>query len=439
MMYCDRLAEITRGGEKMDCSQLSRFTYCFLNAVYVDDFDVAKVYEVVFSDADFREIGLLRVEQGAMRELCSAVANVDFSFDSGFLKCNPHVARLRITSVVMDGMGVLINENHSIHSLYGLLYEGQKNGFYVVNDDYAESVLSTGNGFDDGDSAGPFCFMTHFRNIRFSQSSMSVYVQMRNKDGCYNRMLVVPDNGIMHMNSFYFLVPADNSFSQNGCKFISQVCIDKRHFSLFCAELLGIYDVDSVLSGALVNKAFCIRQRCYNAQIALKDLSQSIWRSLSGDEDKESLPWVGGSKSYADGYGVTFDSSIKLLKRSDRLELQEYVIQKVIREHMSFAEFKQLTAESRMNILQRYVCMCMAAVFEYASCSESIDLLEAANQMINGQKDSVFICDLFLYRIRLYLYMSGKSIVTDRAHPALFGGNEVDFTVVQEGHYYGIV
>lgn len=413
----------------MNYEQLKKFHFCFLNVVYVDSSDAIEVYEVVFSDSNFQETALLRVELPELLKISSSGFVTDFNFKEDFLVCNPHVSRLRNSSIVAKTLDRLICVKHA-DTIYDLLYEGLQNDFYVISDSYAESIADGGVDDENG-----FCFITHFRNIRFSRSSMTVYVPMRKQDGLYNKMLIVPENKIMKMNAFYFIADAGYALKTNDFSLVSQIDLNNKKYNLYLAEMLRIYDASMILAGPLINKACCLRQRVYNASTALDEFRNEIWLSLEGKENG-GMQWAGGNNCYTSWYGVQFTNSIPVMTKKQKKLLRDYVLDKMVMGCMTVSEFKKAVSSSKMDQGNKFVCMCFAYALAGADAEDSVGLLDSINAYNDKLKDMLFRYDLFLYRIRLYVYVSHESLIHDWRQPILFGGNETDYTTVQEGFYY---
>lgn len=435
----------------MNFNDLKQYKYCFLNVVYTGDDGKTKAFSIVLADESFHRVASTHVDLETLKRFAEMFTITDFDFSAGYFRCNPNVVQKKYNEVIAECLGQIITEEHDSYTFFDLLYEGQQNGFYIINDEYAECLenreVSHINAFSNSaktdkqkETAADFYYISPFRSILFSQSSMTSYVRMYNSKGCYNKMLVTPVNHVPKLQSFFFIVPYEYAFERKNCNFIRSVELDGKKYKLFHVTLLSIYEMHTILSGALVNKAVSLRHRCYNACEALSAFQKHIWESLDDSAAcGEKIAWIGGQKSYNDGYGVKFKTSMKMLTKIERDNLCEKVVDTVIRAHAPISKFKREIINSSMNSIEKYVCMNIILGLEYSACNENIDLLEAVRQVMHSQRDKLFLCDLYLYRIRLYLCISGETLVQDLAHPFLYGGNETAFTIVEGGRYYGAI
>lgn len=411
----------------MNVSELeSSYRYCFLDMVYTDSNDKPLFYEVALSDTKFKTLALLRTGLENLQVLYGSSLITDFEFQDNYLVCNPNVRRAISNTIVYDTVDKLQVDSTDYYTIYSLLTEGYENGFVILDKRVVEC-----RGNWDGTSVSPFS------SIGFSESTMTVYVNMYNEDGMYRNILISMNDGVLQLHPFYFGVPSSYTFSQTGCEFVKQMMINGELYSIYSVDIFLIYDSNVLTSYSLINKAVNLSYRYKQSLLALKDFSEIYWELLEMPEDDSSkISWVGGSKSYESYYGISFKSTCRKLSADSRREIVNNAVKKSIELKCNLDAIKAFVESCHMTSLNKHIFMRIALIFVTDAKYQDSKLLQIFSSIKHSDETMLFYYGLFLYRVRSYLYLSNRSIVNP-TYPIISGGNEIDSTVVTEGFNYG--
>lgn len=405
--------------------------YCFLETVYTAP--SVDTYEIIQCDRSplFANITLQRVPLAEMQNM---VANpnliCNFSFDDGFFKCAPNVKRLPLNNLI-DTSGTQITEVHEADSgLLGLLFEGALNNFCLLGKDSVDSLVENG-----ADCLTNATDIVPFTNIKFGQTTMSVYAQVIGADEIYNLMLVTLVNGVLRLTPFYFITEQAASVKTLGCQLVKEISVNGKPMLLWHSGMLSIYNEGDIISENLINKAACTSARQRAVVETLNDYLEHCWKFLNANEAEKKLSWVGGNKSYHSQYGVTFKSSVGKLSVSEREVVINTVLEEFSLKCNTVQELNILLREYAWSPLMKFVAknFFLAVTGEFTDTTEMIKRVQSVRDY--AMKD-LFFSDLFLYRIRTKSYVMHIHI-TDPMRPIICGGNEVETTFIQEGFFYG--
>lgn len=390
--------------------------YAFLNIVYCNQSANEKIYEVVFSTFDFEFVSVYRTDIEGLKALAEDdTLCVDFAFEDGFLKCADvrQVQNVDTKSFQMNKEIVFLNSEDG--SVLDLIKCGAKHSFKVVDKCVADSCSWTGNGI-----AG-------FDKIRFSQSSMSVFVRMVTGNEMRNLYLVKLDRGMLAVEPFMFIVPLDAHVTPPVSIYVKNITVNNIEYRLYRVNSYRVYKDLGVISHALINKAACMRNK---HESAIHVLSLYSDRMFLHEENK--LKWVGEKKRQTAFWGVNFKSSIPKITKNDANGLLT-IFEEEYPKCREIEEFSQRLKERGLNqlcinILVQLGNACSAA----KTPSELFDFL---NQIIAQHRSRLLNLDLYLYKIRVFLFFSGKHL--SYGEP-LCGSNEFrSYTIVEEGLHYG--
>lgn len=390
--------------------------YAFLNMVYNNQSTGEKVYEVVFSTSDFEFVSVYRTDIEGIKALSEDNdLYVDFSFEEGFLRCadvrqvqNVDTKDFQLNKEIV----FLAGEDDSVLDLIKL---GAKHGFKVIDGSIANEDSWVGNG------------IVGFDKIRFSQSSMSVYVRMVVGDTLKNLYLVRLDKGMLSVEPFTFIVPLDAAVIPPVSVYVRNIRINNIEYRLYRVNSYRVFKELGVISPALINKAACMRNKHESAINIL-----SVYRDKNFLPEKEKLIWVGEQKKPSAFFGVNFKSSVPKITKKDAEALLT-VFEEEFPKYRDIGEFSRRLEERGvnqlcMNVLVQLGNACGAA----KTPSELFDFL---NQIIAGHRSRLLSLDLYLYKIRVFLFFSGKRLGCGMP---LCGSNEFrNYTIVEEGLHYG--
>ena len=150
--------------------------FCFMNKIYTR-IDKPDIYELAMTDLHFSFVILYRTED--LRSILDYGYFYDFSLDEDYVMCNP---QMHVSSG--DSLYESEIENFLVvdfkDSIFSFLARGSEQNYVFLNDDVvADTQDWTGYG------------VTYFHNVKFSKSTMSIYVMLSAKDGVFNKMLVI--------------------------------------------------------------------------------------------------------------------------------------------------------------------------------------------------------------------------------------------------------
>lgn len=404
---------------------LTNLQYCYLNRVYVDSNDVSQLYEFTLSDSYFLNVCTYITDLEGLRKLAENESlSKDFSLDAGFLKCD-NVPRVENNNLVKEAIGIPSYVRDLEYSFYTFVQTAVEHDFLIVDDSILDCERFNG------------IKVSNFKNIRFSQSTMSVYFPLVNEEGLRNKHLVLLEDGLLRLNVFHFAVPAEynNQFKENGCVYCSRMFINNSEYVIYRMDELPIYPYAYVTAGNVINKAVSVRERSKAIVEVVTDYI-SFCNGVLGNNDNSKLPWAGGNNSYSSGYGVTLTSSLTLLKRTDRSAILDRVLGEIFPEMDSYTAAVEYIkngggsqlAKACLNVLS-FICFSGKNVTEQLAYAVAVK---------NKYKTEMFYADLFLYQVRVATYVR-RIHLANPINPVLQGSDEAAYTIVNEGFYYGDV
>lgn len=403
--------------------------YCFLNNIYCDNAEPV-LYELILSDEQFTRTSLFRVSLPELRQVYTETKAIkDWYFDGDYLKCNSEIDEVPITDIIAETKGQLISCNSDESSFFEFLRVGESHGYLVVTGNVAKS-----QGDWDGAEISPF------RRIHFSASTMTSYVQIFSSEGLRNLMLVVINDGVLSMNEFYYAVPEEEvqSIVSDGHVFPGQYVCHKRingaEYRIYNSGMLPIYENSMILSKPLINRAMNCRMRADDVVHAAKRFISGFFSQL--DTQSEEIKWVGGTKDYRTKYGVYFKSARKPASRKSLDSLIQLCVRDIMPKCNSFTEAVQELDEQGLNTDGRFIAKMLVAGL-FASRDNSGDSMLAGITLLQDTTErSVFYADLFLYQVRVYMYLTQYMFLGFGYNSrVLAGGCETNSTIIEEVFY----
>jgi len=389
--------------------------YAFINRVYTDSDGNSKVYEVVFSNMDFSAVSIGHFDYDGLLRLSADSSLIrDFVFEGQYLKC-ADVQHVLLNAVVEGSLNketVYLDDPDD--TVLDLLKAGVDGGFSVVDDRVCGSDEWTGNG------------LVNFSNIRFSQTTMSVYVRMVFGNGIRNLHLVRMQRGVLEAMPFKFIVPSSYTKKPPASKFIKKIKVNNKIYDLYVSCADNVFKDIVILSPVLVNKASCLHEKYLSVINVMKEC---LRQSLS---DGQKLNWVGEKSEKEVFYGVNFKCSIKHLTRKDATDILN-VFFGALKDAKSEDEFYGRIPE-KMPPLSMFIIRQLYRMV--AGSRDGAEVISTLNDVIQYYSKRLFEVDSFLYKTRVYMFFTGiKLTVVD---PVIFGSNEPGcYTVVEEGLHYG--
>lgn len=395
------------------------------------------LYECNLATDYYLEISIIRTDLKGLKELEEEIPIIDFSIDSGYLKCRPDIERVLVNPMVFESQGKEIYFTKKESTLCDLITEGVLNDFILFDSDVIEK--------DDFRLQTKGTGIVPFYKIKISKSTMSVYTKMTVKEGIYNRMLVKPVNGKLELVPFYFGVPIDKTFSEVHCKFIKKIEYNGIFYNIWSASELALYSDFELISDSLINRAVHDLELCQSLQNAYSELSSLLWSLMSDKNEKsQDLNWIGGSSSYQSHLGTYFVCNVDHLSKDDAAHLINNIL-KVISEGMDIQEkaFKYIQSKNNLNHFAKFTALKLFDfIYKNLNRESDLDILSSEDIAVLAYEEEkewealALLCSVFLYRIRVYVYLYHHSLCR---YPNIYltGGAVSTYTIVKEGFFYG--
>ena len=173
--------------------------YCYLSKIYESSSGESKLYECVLCDETFSDIAIYRVDLDTLKGLANDHKLIkNFVIEDGYLRCE-NTTRQLLNNLIESSKGKYIRKRDTkLYSFYDFVRNGIKTECYFVHPDYALADNSLdGIGF------------SHFKNIRVSESTMSVYCNILTEEGLKHLSLIRLENKKLVMNNLFVAVPDD--------------------------------------------------------------------------------------------------------------------------------------------------------------------------------------------------------------------------------------
>lgn len=372
-------------------------------------------YSVVECDNRFIDMKtkLLTAEELAVE---SAGCNrCDFKIEDGVLKYNPMLRVITMDDQLFQKLRYGTNETNgpSDGTLYNLLVRG-------VNERYV---------FLDGDLEHGWCNgqgVAYFSSIKFSHSTMSVYVPLVQSAGCYNKMIVQPEDSTLKFIPFKFGVANAETYIP-GCHSLNrQVMVNNESYWLWETDELSVYDGETWVLAGLINQCEADSVVYSSCLVAIQDHLDSLTQS-------EPLSWAGSEASYASAFGVYFTSSCKKLSTSVRQKIENSIYATLMAGGSEDDAIKKTCAMLRetKNLTRTAVYTTHVLTRVAAQATELSKAFEAGWSAKEQLKSLIFWCNLYTYRVRTLVYL----VKYDLSQQPLTGGNTVEFTSARS--YFG--
>lgn len=385
--------------------------YAFLNAVYTDNDDNSEIYEVVFCTEDFTKDSVYRTNLEGLKQLSAREGLTrDFYFDGDYLRCTelPRVIMNDIVKQTVDKEQICLDFNQHSGTMLNFLKFGVVNDLYVLDDRVV--------GYEEWLGSG----LTGFKRIKFSQSSMSVYVHMVFENTIRNLYLIRMEGQKLKSLQFYFAAPKGKKIPEEYGEKIKSMKINNKDFDVYMSKELSLFEDVGILSPALINKACTLRTKLTSLENVLK---------LFINSDRKNLQWVDSGVS---GHsGVLFESSLDNITRGKAVPFAEKIME-IRSECGTVDEFvKRVNVSYDHSSLSYFIIMLIGKqLYKYEDSTSLIAELQNLNESIS---ELIFNADLYLYRIRLYLsYTNNSFLLRSRI---LSGSDENAYTLVKGGYY----
>ena len=399
------------------------YKYCYLDTIYTNDSNEIEYYNLTYCNKDYTKVKSVCLPESEIGSVFSQGLVLDFGIENGYLKCGD------VKNYPASCLGQEVSFNLEEDTLYSFINIGAHNDYIVLDDSLIECDAYKGIAY------------SKFKNIKFSRSTMSVYVSIYDAASVgtkmYNKMIVVENDGNLEFQPFYFGVPVEKkeSFNKhNACfEFVKEMVINNEEYLIYTCKDLAVYPYSYCMSGSVVNKACYESNKLHNIVKALNCLIKTINDSLGVNTDTSYL-WVGGNKGYQSKYGIVFKSMSLAMTSADTQDLVLTAIREYKGKYGSFEEAKIALINSLYKREAKNAMM--PILYALYSASDIANVVEIARQLLVGYTLSILEVDMFLYRIRIAAYVRGLRLVP--VGEAVLSGSEIDtYTKVSTGLLYG--
>lgn len=386
-----------------------------LSAIYVCN--GVKYYEIVAYDNTFVKIQsyvltiqqLIKFVEGVNPAFC------DFRIVQGILECNPTVTEIPITQDLLHDVLATNGEELQInqYSLYRLLEFGVQNDLLVLNS-VDDDELQAGYG------------VARFKDIKFSESTMTVYIQMHNADGIFNKMITTANEGTLTFRKFF--VAAKNSTAVPGCVDLKKsIILHNVEYHLFETDELCIYDESVRFIPGVLNQA-CFESVVFKTLSSMcKDFIQGITSCISTTD--ASSAWVGGSKDYKSSKGVWLKSSLKPLTTRERKLIEDVALRSETDDCAALQS--EVYERVKYSLPQNRLVSVSVKIFaelltEQGDLTDKVDYALLRKTSFDKR---VFWADMYAYRVRTITFLHKRKL-TQVGAASISGGCNQEFTVV---------
>lgn len=371
---------------------------CFLNKIYVRESN-NDIYEIALVDDTYTTVQLMRVND--LHDICDFIETRDFSLDDDYLLCNPNVITVPGDSIT--DINTIVGEKCD-DSIFSFIIDGVRNNYVVIDD----SVISSENSDD--------CIfgISYFRNIKFAETTFSIYLQMVNESGIYNKMLVTEENNRLTFHPFYFGVPAGQPCMYGSFK--DRRIVNNIEYDVYYIDFLPVLNSTSmIVSAPVINSAMQQSEKFKFCILALSDLMHDLYVV-----SESNVEWAGGNNNYTSAYTIQFKSTMRKISKRARTDITDSIL------HGACPIYAE---DERVKLLH--------GVLDSLNRDKTgMPTLDSLNTMVASLKTLSVFSGAYIASLRYYLYCSHKSIresIGATGTTILYGGNSEFGTIVEEG------
>ena len=289
--------------------------YCYLNKIYENSVGESKLYECVLCDETFSDVAIYRVDIEELKGLANDASLVkNFAIEDGYLKCE-NAKRQMLNNLIESSKGKYIRKRDTkLYSFYDFVRDGIKSGYYFVHPDYAlDGNVLDGIGF------------SHFRNLKVSESTMSVYCNILTEDGLKHLNFIYLQDKKLVLNNLFVAVPAGSTLIPPGkiatAEAMGSITINHADFQLFSVVGLSIYNPGMIITDSLINKASVEYAKAKNVNNLLSDYSETFSK-----QKIDGVKWAGKNGSHAAPYFVGYTAMMLMPTRAERTAILQAVL-----------------------------------------------------------------------------------------------------------------
>ncbi len=403
------------------------YNYCYMRSILTDIDNRTRGFCLIFCDNKFKQIGVLNTDVEGLKKIATNTELIkDFSIEDNYLKCD-NVSRMPITSEDLKTFGNLIDCSSYEKTFLDFLEFGNDNNFFIVDKSITELQDYTGVSF------------TSFRNIEFSQSTMTIYCKLISNDTIHNQMLVALNGQNLEITQFYFAVPISvklPDWLETFCvKELHECTLNNMEFVLYEMQGMPIYISNMLKSSALINKAATLKVKYRNIIEVIKGF-KSVLHTMLGYQGQESkLEWTGGSNSYKSAYGVYLKSSWPFFNKASVSKCVDWYVELLERYASEPDKVVQIIETDSVNEMTK-----LALLTVHRLMLSDLDLTQVllnCENTINDLQQMRLSCDIYLYKMRVFAYFKGTRLAP-AANSILQGSDENAYTIVEHKLSYGM-
>lgn len=410
---------------------------CFLNSVL--QADNGEVYLVIYADELLQLIGTAYVDKETLAKIPKKGLITNFIVQDEFLRCDP-LPKIKVNMKAEDLLGktefMSYTNNFNPGSFFSFL--GKASNYVYID----EEALLPNEGDDQIKYKLASYGHTSFKNLRFSQTTMTAYFHIVTPEGLKNRNIVyLNDKKYLQMNEFIVGETGINPKLPEECTSFLGEAIDSngKVYTLYKVKMLSLYDTVKIpIDPNLVNLCCYMSLRYENAM----NLLEVIIDSVTEQNNENSLSWAGGTNSHKSDFGVLFKSTGEKFSKSKCMDLVDTVMQGYIIPVMQKEDDKSEALRKVMQDLiyigmneeEKHLKTILANIMVLSETKE--DILATAIKYKEMYRDKKFLYDKFLYWVRCYLYLN-KRRITVPGRPVIHSNFIKASTVVTEGIFYG--
>lgn len=412
--------------------------YCFLLEI-VTTSDSVKVYKVIYSNSEFTDVRivcLLEEDIKYLTDINSVIKN--FYLDDDYLR-GEYFMEVNSLATAEE---LLYHEEFVIEplednpmSLFAFLYKAYNCAMYVDPDCLEKN--------DNGDLMLGDLGYSHFTNINFSQSTMTCYFNMLNKEGLCNYNVVVynEDTKTLEFKPFYYLIKPedfDSDLKQSSEVKGTVHTRDGEEYLLAYVKFLSIYDGKPVVISKDLLNVGCYMHNMYSNSVTTLDAVINFFT----DNQDSNVAWAGGTGSHKNDCSVLLESTAFYVTKKSANEIVKSIWDNYVE---PLRDSNTLTEESAKEALE-----------EILSAQLSPELLKvralAAQVLMSSTLITDVISNAVYYRrvcreqrakVGTYLYYVRCNAFLSKTRIIAWGDNVLrsNFTkactIVKEGRYYG--
>lgn len=377
-----------------------------------------------------RIVDLDELKELYQESLTDSTIKVDFKFDGNFLKCENVPTRLiEDEELVEEFKGTESTYKPLVCTVYDLFNVLVESEGLLVADELANDVND--NVLDNG--------VTSFLPV-YSQSTMTVYIALKTKEGWKNIKLIYVEDGTIQSGKFTFLIKANRAkrLEEFPVTYLRDIEFNGETFKLYRLEermLTLAFDADNVgLFPSIVNRYVFTSELYKQILSAINLINARTIEGLYGEKAKEDT--ANNSENYRSRYTnsyVTYKLRYTTLKTKDIeyfiMDCLQNVVPKVYRKEMDneglIAHITSLNLPTISKLVYTTICKIMINGGPNAK-----DRLVYARSLMNMYKCKKYKIDTYLYMTRVRMFLIPMNL--EYGNQEILRGSDAPYTTLLE-------